>query len=59
MPYSPNVSERKPLAAYTAAEIEVIAERAGERKDGGFIVKPDSVPLFVAALRALARERKR
>ncbi|GJD70531.1 hypothetical protein [Methylobacterium gnaphalii] len=50
---------RKPLAAYTADEIEAVAERAAERKESGFIVTPDSVPLFVAALRALARERKR
>lgn len=59
MAESPTTSDKNPLAAYTAAEIEAVALRAGERKAEGFIVTPGSVPLFVAPLRTMARERKR
>lgn len=47
----------RPLSDYTAKELDEIARRCEERQEGGFIVTPDSVRLFAAAVRALARER--
>lgn len=48
----------KPIAAYTAAELRAIAERCLDRKASGFIVPPESVDLFAAAMRALAEKAK-
>ncbi|WP_162560932.1 hypothetical protein [Methylobacterium durans] len=45
--------------SYTAQELRDIAERAEWRRQDGYIVPPASVPIYVEALRALARERAR
>ena len=46
-------------ADYTAAELEQIAQRAAEVQKSGFCVQTVNIDLYVAAIKALARERKR
>ncbi|MDR7036002.1 hypothetical protein J2X36_000738 [Methylobacterium sp. BE186] len=49
----------RPVDSYTAQEVMEIAQRAEWRRGEGFIVPPASVPLYVEALKTLARERAR
>ncbi|MER2263900.1 hypothetical protein [Methylobacterium oxalidis] len=52
-------TQLRPVDSYTAQEIMEIAQRAEWRRGDGFLVPPASVPLYVEAVKALARERAR
>ncbi|GEP12496.1 hypothetical protein [Methylobacterium gnaphalii] len=46
-------------ADYAAGDLEEIAKRAEDYWATGFLVPPSSIDLYVVAIKALARERKR